>query len=169
MLRFLFGGLTAREKPARRLFDRAVEEARQPHWYLEGQVPDTLEGRFATLATICALVIVRIEVEEDSARRSAAFTERFVEAMDAEHRQMGMNDPVLGKRVRKLVSALARRVGEWRQAIAGEVDWKDAAVSSVYRNEESSAEAVSYTARALKEIWHRLERATDQELVEGQF
>jgi len=134
MLRFLFGGLTDREKPARRLFDRVVEEVRQPHWYLEGQVPDTLEGRFAMLATVCALVIVRIEAEADSARRSAAFTERFVEAMDAEHRQMGMNDPALGKRVRKLVSALARRAGEWRQAIAGEEDWRTTTLSSVYRD-----------------------------------
>jgi len=169
MLRFLFGGLTDRQNPAKRLFDRVVAEARQPHWYLEGEVPDTLGGRFAMLATLCALAIVRIEAEEDSARRSAAFTERFVEAMDAEHRQMGMNDPALGKRVRKLVSALARRAAEWRQAIAGEVEWKDAAVSSVYRNEQPSAEAVSYTASALKEIWHRLEQATDEELVEGQF
>ena len=169
MLRFLFGGLTERQKPGQKLFDRVVEEARRPHWYLQGQVPDTLEGRFAMLATLCALAIVRIESEEDSARRSAAFTERFVEAMDAEHRQMGMNDPALGKRVRKLVSALARRAGEWRQAIAGEMEWKAVTLSSVYRNEGSSPDAVSYTAGALQEIWHRLERASNEELAEGQF
>ena len=169
MLRFLFGGLTDRQKPSRRLFDRMVEEARSPHWYVEGQVPDTLEGRFAMLATVCALTIVRIETEEDSARQSAAFTERFVEAMDAEHRQMGMNDPALGKRVRKLVSALARRAGEWRQAIAGEVDWKAVTISSVYRGEETSTDAMSHTARALQEIWQLLERATNEGLAEGQF
>jgi len=169
MLRFLFGGLTDREKPALRLFDRVVEEVRQPHWYVQGQVPDTLEGRFAMLATICALAIVRIEAEADSARRSAAFTERFVEAMDAEHRQMGMNDPALGKRVRKLVSALARRAGEWRQAIPDEEDWTSATVLSVYRDEQPSSEAVAYTAEALRRIWDRLERATNEELAEGQF
>ena len=35
--------------------------ARQPHWYLEGEVPDTREGRFAALATLLALVDVRLE------------------------------------------------------------------------------------------------------------
>jgi cytochrome b pre-mRNA-processing protein 3 len=169
MLRFLFGGLTDRQKPAQHLFDRVVEEARSPHWYVDGQVPDTLEGRFAMLATVCAMAIVRIESEEDSARRSAAFTERFVEAMDAEHRQMGMNDPALGRRVRKLVSALARRVVEWRQAIAGEAEWGDTALSSVYRDQQSSSEALAHTAQALRNVWHRLERASNEELVKGQF
>jgi cytochrome b pre-mRNA-processing protein 3 len=121
------------------------------------------------LATLCALAIVRIESEEDSARRSAAFTERFVEAMDAEHRQMGMNDPALGKRVRKLVSALARRAGEWRQAIAGEMEWKAVTLSSVYRDQQASPEAAAYTAEALRSIWRRLERATNDELAEGRF
>jgi cytochrome b pre-mRNA-processing protein 3 len=169
MLRFLFGGLTDRQKPSQRVFDRVVGEVRNPHWYVQGQVQDTLEGRFAMLATVCALAIVRIEAEEDSARRSAAFTERFVEAMDAEHRQMGMNDPALGKRVRKLVGALARRAGEWRQATSGEVDWKAVTLSSVYRDQQPTPEAVAYTSEALRNLWHRLERASNEDLTEGQF
>jgi cytochrome b pre-mRNA-processing protein 3 len=169
MLRFLFRGLTDRQKPAERLFERVVAEARQPHWYLAGGVPDSLEGRFAMLATLCALAIVRIEAQENSARESAALTERFVEAMDAEHRQMGMNDPALGKRVRKLVSALARRAGEWRQAIAGEVEWKDATLSSVYRDEQPPSTAVVHTAEALRSVWQRMKQATDEALAEGQF
>ena len=68
------------------------------------------------LATICALLTVRVE---DSGEQSAALAERFIEAMDAEHRQMGINDPALGKQVRRMVAALARRVGEWRAAVAG--------------------------------------------------
>ena len=169
MLRFLFGGLTDSQKPSRRLFDRMVEEARSPHWYVEGQVPDTLEGRFAMLATVCALTIVRIETEEDSARQSAAFTERFVEAMDAEHRQMGMNDPALGRRVRKLVGSLARRTVEWRQAISRDEDWSGVTLSSVYRNKETSAESLAYSAESLRTIWLRLEQASDEDLAEGQF
>jgi len=169
MLRFLFGGLTDRQKPAQALFDRVVEEARQPHWYMEGQVPDTLEGRFAMLATICALAIVRLEAQQDSGHGSAALTERFIEAMDAEHRQMGMNDPALGKRVRKLVGALARRTGQWRQAVCEEADWSSVTRSSVYRNEQPWAEAVACTAEALRRIWDHLERATNEELREGQF
>lgn len=169
MLRFLFGGLTERHKRARALFERVVAEARQPHWFVEGQVPDTLDGRFAILATVCALAIVRTESNDDSGRQSAALTERFVEAMDAEHRQMGMNDPALGKRVRKLVGSLARRTTEWRQAVVGEAAWVATTQSSVYKNGDADAEAVGHTAESLRDLWRRLEAASDDKLAEGQF
>jgi len=169
MLRFLFGGLTDRWKPGERLFERVVAEARQPHWYLDGEVPDSLEGRFAMLATLCALATVRIEAQHNSVRESAALTERFVEAMDAEHRQMGMNDPALGRRVRKLVGALARRTQEWRQAVSGEVEWDAVTLSSVYRNEQPSAQALAHSAKSLRAIWLRFESASDSDLAEGQF
>ena len=82
MLRFLFGRLTDGPKRGQSLFERAVAEARKPHWFTQGEVPDTIDGRFAMLATTCALVIVRLESdpgspEGDSA--SAALTERFIE------------------------------------------------------------------------------------------
>ena len=169
MLRFLFGGLTDRQKPSQRLFDRVVAEARTPHWYLEGEVPDTLGGRFAMLATLCALAIVRIEAQENSARESAAFAERFVEAMDAEHRQMGMNDPALGRRVRKLVGALARRTQEWRRAISGEADWGIVTLSSVYGNEQASPQALAHSTESLRASWSRFENASDADLAEGQI
>lgn len=169
MLRFLFGGLTNRRKPAQALFERLIAEARQPHWYVQGEVPDTLEGRFAMLATVCSLAIVRIESSEDGVRDSAALTERFVEAMDAEHRQMGMNDPALGKRVRTLVGSLARRTGEWRKAVADAWGWSTATQSSVYRNSNFSPEALEHSAKALLDLWRRLESAPNEQLVEGQF
>ena len=76
MLRFLFPGLTDGPRRGQSLFERAVAEARRPHWYAQGEVPDTIDGRFAMLATTCALMIVRLETgsgEGDSA--SAALTE----------------------------------------------------------------------------------------------
>lgn len=169
MLRFLFGGLTKHTRPAQALFDRLVEEARLQHWYLKGQVPDTLEGRFAMLATVCALAIVRVEQGEAGLKLSAALTERFVEAMDTEHRQMGLNDPALGKRVRKLVGSLARRTGDWREAIADSANWTIAAQPSVYRNSGADPQAAGHTAEALRELWTRLRAASDEQLAQGQF
>lgn len=169
MLRYLFGRLTDGQKPAQVLFERIVAEARQPHWFLAGQVPDTVDGRFAVLATVCALGIVRIESRPESERQSAALTERFVESMDAEHRQMGMNDPALGKRVRKLVGSLARRTAEWRQAIAGEAGWAETTKSSVYKDEAIEARAVGHTADSLHDLWRRLEAASDDDFAEGKF
>jgi cytochrome b pre-mRNA-processing protein 3 len=170
MLRHLFGGLTERTKRGQALFDRIVEEARSPHWFVEGQVPDTIDGRFAMLATVCALVIVRLESgSEDGARESAALTERFVEAMDAEHRELGLNDPGLGRRVRKLVGSLERRVDEWRAATASELGWSEAVTSSVYRGTEPVTAALGHNAGALEELWQLLKETPERKLIDGAF
>ncbi len=121
MSRFLFPRLTPRPQRGAALFNALVNEARQPHWFLSGKVPDTLDGRFAVLATVTALATVRLEQGGDEAREAAvALTERFVDAMDSEHREMGIGDPSIGKTVRKLVGSLGRRVELWREALRGQ-------------------------------------------------
>ena len=61
MLRSLFRGLTAEPDRGAAVFEAVTAEARLPHWYVEGRVPDTLDGRFAVLATLTALTLVRFE------------------------------------------------------------------------------------------------------------
>jgi cytochrome b pre-mRNA-processing protein 3 len=168
MLRFLFRRLTSRPERGRALFDGVVAEARRPHWYVEGEIADSLDGRFAVLATVCALVIVRLESGSGAGdAASAALTERFIESMDSEHRELGLNDPGLGRRVRKLVGSLERRVDEWRDAIHGETGWDETVVSSLYRGEPPKDEALDHSSKALTELWKRLSESLDETLVEG--
>lgn len=170
MLRFLFRGLTSQPERGQALFDAVVKEAREVHWYTDGQVPDTIDGRFAVLATVCALLIVRLERGTDAgAAASAALTERFVEAMDAEHRQLGLNDPGLGRRVRKLVAALERRVDEWRAATAGEREWDETVEGSLYRSTGATDYALAHSGLALRKLWERLEQVQESSLVKGEL
>jgi cytochrome b pre-mRNA-processing protein 3 len=114
------------------------------------------------------LFVVRLESgsgEGDAA--SAALTERFIESMDSEHRELGLNDPGLGRRVRKLVGALERRVDEWRDAIHGERDWDEAVVSTLYRSEPPRDQALEHSSRAIRELWERLSKASQQEVLAG--
>lgn len=169
MLSFLFPRLTpSGASRGSALFAALVGEARRPHWYVDGEVPDTLDGRFAVLATLAALATVRLERGGEAARMEAvALAERFVEAMDAEHREMGIGDPALGKTVRKLVGALARRVELWRRAIDGG-RWDEAVTSSLFRD-EPTADAVSHCEAALRGAWAKLECAPDEALAEGRI
>lgn len=170
MLRFLFGRLTSEPRRGQALFDTAVAEARRPHWYEAGEVPDTIDGRFAMLATVCAIFIVRLESGSSKGdAASAALTERFIEAMDAEHRQLGLNDPGLGRRVRKLVASLERRVDEWRDAVHGENDWSETVVSSVYRGEPPRDAALAHAERAIRDLWERLCDSPEERLVKAEF
>src|SRR6476469_6393644 len=133
MLSFLFRGLTAERPAGAALFDAVTAEARRRRWYVEGAVPDTLDGRFAVLATITALALVRLEREGDAGNAaSVALTERFIEVMESEHRELGLGDPTLGKTVRKLVAMLGRRVELWRDAERGGME---ATRSSLYKGD----------------------------------
>lgn len=170
MLRYLFRRLTGASPRGQALFDFAVAEARSPHWFTQGEVPDTLEGRFAMLATTCALLSVRLESgSPEGEAASAALTERFIESMDSEHRELGLNDPGLGRRVRKLVGSLERRVDDWRAAVASERDWSETVVSSVYRGHPPRDEALEHSSARLRHLWARLSDRSDEQLVEGQI
>lgn len=166
MLKFLFGGLTAQPAEGIALFDAATKAARDPRWYRDGGVPDTIEGRFAMLATVIALVVVRLEtLGEGGVRLSVALTERFVEVMESEHRELGIGDPTLGKTVRKLVGALSRRVDLWRAALAGERAWLDAASESL----PGEGGGAAYRAQALRALAGRVKASTIDRLAQGEI
>jgi cytochrome b pre-mRNA-processing protein 3 len=170
MLSYLFPRLTPSANRGATLFEALVGEARQPHWYVEGQVPDSIDGRFAVLSTIVALATVRLECGGDAARAAAvALAERFIEAMDSEHRQMGIGDPTLGKTVRKLVGALSRRVALWRRTIALGEGWDEPVSGSLFRGAAPSGEALTHCETALRGYWAGLDAAADEELAEGRI
>jgi len=167
MLGFLFRGLTGERSAGAALFEALTGEARQTHWYLEGDVPDTLDGRFAVLATLTALALVRLEQNgAEGDRISVALTERFIEVMESEHRELGLGDPTLGKTVRKLVGMLARRTELWREALSGGGQWADATRESLYRHDVSDP-ARENSEAALKEYSGRLDATSLGQLEKG--
>src|SRR5207302_1664084 len=111
--------------------------------------------------------IVRLEAFGDDGDAAAvALTERFVEVMEAEHRELGLGDPTLGKTVRKLVGSLARRVELWRAA--REKHWADAARESLYKG-DVQPQALAHGARALRDLRAKLGRCDLAALTEGRF
>jgi cytochrome b pre-mRNA-processing protein 3 len=169
MLGFLFRGLTTRGREGRAMFESATSMTRMPHWYVEGMVPDTVDGRFLVLSTIIALLLVRLERDGDAGNSaSVALTERFIEVMESEHRELGLGDPTLGKTVRKLVGMLARRNELWREAVNGEKDWNEATRESLYRD-DVSADALRHGASALKRIKQQFDALDLDQLGQGKF
>ena len=160
MLGFLFRTLTAQPSRGAAVFDAITAETRKTHWYVEGEVPDTIDGRFAVLSSIVALMLVRTEREGDSGvALSVGLTERFVEAMEAEHRELGLGDPTLGKTVRRLVGSLSRRVELWRDAVSGTCGWAQASEKSLYSHVPAN-EALAFGTALLREIWDRLDHTS---------
>lgn len=156
MLRHLFPGLTRDRDRGSALMSALTKRARDPSWFIEGEVPDTVDGRFRVLATLTALAMVSLERFGSTGEElSVALTEQYAALMEAEHREMGLGDPTLGKTVRLLVGALARRVGVWRSALAGDPGWASAARDSVYEA-DPDPDALAFTAEALRAFWDEL-------------
>ena len=151
------------------LYTALVAEARRPAWYVEGAVADTLDGRFAVLASLVALAILRLEEGGESAvRGSVALTESFISDMDGQMREQGFGDPSIGKQVRSMVGALASRVDRWRHARGGEVDWADAVRFSIYRDSLPPVEtAAIYSGEALRRFDEGMSGASDEALLKG--
>jgi len=169
MLGFLFRRLTADRQAGAPLFDALTAEARQKHWYVEGEVPDTVDGRFAVLATVTAIANVRLEREAaEGDRLSVALAERFIEVMESEHRELGLGDPALGRTVRKLVSMLAKRTGLWRAALLGAGNEIEATRESLYRD-DVAATGLKHSAAALKRFAARLDSTPLAQIEEGRL
>lgn len=167
MLDFLFRRLTAQPR-GEELFSAATAEARRPLWYREGEMPDTLDGRFAVLSTVLALILVRLERDGEAGDQiSVALTERFIHVMESEHRELGLGDPTLGKTIRKLVASLAQRVETWRSAVV-RGDWREATRQSLYKGEPAGA-ALDHAGAALNAFWSRLEDRDLDALAEGRL
>lgn len=117
-------------REARRpLWNAVVAAARAPHWYADGTVPDTLDGRFDMISLVMALVLHRIDDDPEQGLAGVQLTELFVNDMDGQMRQIGFGDMVVGKQVGRMMSALGGRLGAYR---AG--DGSDALGAALVRN-----------------------------------
>jgi cytochrome b pre-mRNA-processing protein 3 len=153
------------------LYDAVVARARRPHWYLDGAVPDTLDGRFDMIAAVLAMVLLRLEQTPDGTDASVRLTERFVDDMDAQVRQIGFGDMVVGKHVGKMMGMLGGRLGVYREGLAAPDDGVlDAAlVRNLYRGATPDAAALAHVRAELKALRRELDPLSVSELMEGRW
>ena len=151
----------------RPLWAQVIALARDPAWYRDCGVADTLEGRFDMVSAVLALVLLRMEAAPALAPRTAPLTEIFVEEMDGQLRQSGVGDLMVGKQIGKLMATLGGRVGAYRVALAV---GGDEIAQVVHRNitlaDESRAEVA---AKRLRELAAKLAATSDQALMTGDF
>ena len=153
--------------PAAALYQSVVQAARQPEWYRDAGVPDTIDGRYCVLATLLALTDLRLADGCDAARAlSPRLTELFVDDLDVQLRESGLGDPTLGKTVRNLVTGLSGRIGQWRTALEGD-GWSSTIRSSLYRDQEPDNGQADSAKRLVGEWNDRLSRTADESLGEG--
>lgn len=141
------------ENPAASLYQAIVARGREAHWYEAGGVPDTVNGRFDTIASVLAMVLLRLEAEPMAAPASARLIECFVDDMDGQLRQIGIGDVVVGKRMGKMMGLLGGRLGAFRAALVeGTESLEDALLRNLYRAEHPGDAALAHSATVFREL-----------------
>ena len=138
------------EKPdeALPLYTAVVTRARAAHWYQAGAVPDTVDGRFDMIATLLAIVMLRLESEPAGGDPAARLAERFVDDMDGQLREIGIGDIIVGKHIGKMMSMLGGRLGAYRDGLAAG-DVAPALVRNLYRGAAPDAAALAHVRESL--------------------
>lgn len=150
------------------LYHAIVARGRAIHWYVEGAVPDTLDGRFDMIAAILSLVLIGLE-EAGRRQESVWLTELFIDDMEAQLRQIGIGDVVVGKHVGRMMSALGGRFSAYREALGEGGDLADALARNLYRGEPVDPDALRDVETRLRAFAEALEEVPVERVIEGQL
>ena len=101
-------------------YSRVVQQARQPRFFTDGGVPDTVDGRFELICLHAFLYLHRLKRERPG---SADMGQRFFDVMfldfDRALREMGTGDLSVGREIRRMAEAFYGRIAAYEQGLAG--------------------------------------------------
>jgi cytochrome b pre-mRNA-processing protein 3 len=84
------------------IYRAIVAQSRQPVFYAQWGVPDTVTGRFDMISLHMALVFRRLRASESSKKFSQAVFDLFFKDMDRSLREMGAGDLGVPKKIQKM-------------------------------------------------------------------
>lgn len=132
------------------IYIQVVNQARQPAFYLDGAVEDTLDGRFDLIILHLWLVLSRLhhlgDAEKALAERAGRLEERILAVhfsdMDQALRESGVGDLGVGKKVKAMAQAFYGRARAYDAAVVeydrtGSADFlREALERNVYRGRD---------------------------------
>jgi cytochrome b pre-mRNA-processing protein 3 len=154
-------------EPEQIVYEAIVAAARQPKFYAEMKVPDTVDGRFDMIALHLFLVLERMKDDQPDPVRQA-LVDVFFRDMDRSLREMGVGDLSVGKKVRKMAEAFYGRVDAYRHAVA---ENEAALAGAIARNVYADGEA-GQAPRLAHYVWSAraaLGTQSSAQIMQGQF
>lgn len=146
-----------------------VTQARQPFFYEDYAVPDTIDGRFDVVVLHLFLVIHRLRREPALAAGefARALQEAFFADMDRSVREMGVSDTGVGKRVKQMAQAFYGRLQAYEQAINNPDAFKESLKRNLYRNMDIAPKHVREMADYCAHIVDLLKTQDAQTILQG--
>ncbi len=141
---------------ARALYSCLVEQARQPAFFTDCGVPDTVDGRFEMITLHLFLLLRRLKSGRDGTSdeiqtlAQAIFDTMFVD-MDENLREMGVGDLSVGRKVQQMVEAVYGRIAAYERGLEGDDEALTGALRrNLYGTTEVAADQLAAMAAYLR-------------------
>src|SRR5438132_6967415 len=148
------------------IYGMIVTQAREPLFYRDLAVPDTVNGRFDLLLLHLWLVLRRLKSVGSGTALSQALFDHFCTDMDDNLREMGVGDQTVPKRMRAFGEAFYGRTAAYDMALTeGSEAFAQALCKNVLNGEkiEKARELAAYAQAAMTD----LAQLDDAELLAG--
>jgi len=166
----LFKAKPAFAEEVQKLYINIVQQSRDPHFYTNLEVADTVEGRFDMIVLHAFVVMRRL-------KKGLPETEEFLQAlydlmfadMDQNLRELGVGDMGLARRVPKMAEAFYGRITVYEEGLAEDDDENLIAAldRNLYRKNTVTPESLSKMARYLRQEAANLDNAEIAALLKG--
>ena len=113
------------------IYGMIVTQAREPLFYRDLGVPDTVNGRFDLLLLHLWMVLRHLRSMMNGTELSQALFDRFCEDMDANLREMGVGDLKVPKKMQAFGEAFYGRAAAYDMAVT---DGSEALAAAICRN-----------------------------------
>ncbi|HVJ52372.1 MAG TPA: ubiquinol-cytochrome C chaperone family protein [Aliidongia sp.] len=130
-LKNLFGRSPERDA-AHSAYSAIVAQAREPAFYRDYGVPDTLDGRFEMIALHAFLVLHRLRGETAAQRFGQALFDLFFADMDRALREMGTGDLSVGKQIGRMAEGFFGRIAAYQRGLAEAPELEEALRRNLY-------------------------------------
>ncbi|MEZ5648242.1 MAG: ubiquinol-cytochrome C chaperone family protein [Alphaproteobacteria bacterium] len=164
----LFGSIS-RRKIGQAIYRSAVERARNPIFYREFNVSDSLDGRFDMIVIQVFLILHRLKKGSWQARRLSqeVFDAMFTD-MDRSLREIGVGDLSVGRKVKTMAKALYGRIIHYDKGIQvqGEA-LAEALVRNLYRGQQPKTEVLTAMVHYVRNSSLLLDQQSEGEILKG--
>jgi len=128
------------------LYGQSLQASREPVFYRDYGVSDTMDGRFELLVVHLFLVIDRLNAEEDQAALAQSLFDVTFASLDQAFRNEGVGDMGVPKRMRKMMLVFNSRMHSYseareREALAACL--RDTVYGSMDRTKEQAVAALA--------------------------
>ena len=157
-------------KIAHNLYFTTVNQSRNPKFFQELGIPDTLDGRFDLMILHVGLVLRRLRSAENETTLSDALFSVMFDDLDQTVREMGVGDIRVGKKVKAMARAFYGRCKVYDQAL-DDNDLNgliDALRRNIYGQVSVNEEHLGILGNYVVEVSSQLSLQRDNNLLSGE-